>query len=546
MAENSDKKFISIVWRIVDFFRRLVNEITNHPKVTTFGSLIIFLYSLNLISKELNQFALADLSRAFDAVQFSTTIGAIFAVCLTYGALSLNDRYCLSMIGKSLNVGRTLRASIAAYALAKTLGYSWAIASTARARLYGKWGLTQSEIGALSMATGTSVQIGGLCAAALGLLFGAIEIANHGKFSAGFWWLIALVLIIPASAWIFVAYKGNQSFKWGTTNIKFANPKRSFAHLSLVMLDKIGAALALYLLLPDHGGWSFPPFLAVFILAGLLGAISGAPGGLGVFEAAILTMAPTSQNIPGAAVALVVYRLIYNIFPLLAATIILGLDQAAPAAKPATRAAKKIGTRAVDLAPQILAVLIFIAGFCLLGASAVPLYSARYLQFESSFSVEFLDIAHFAIAIIGMLLMMCANFVWREIGQIYWFSLGLIFMAILISLLKGVAWEMALILFFVVAIGLSVFRHFSDPSEDKIRPISFRWIAAIIGSLACIMWVAYFSYQSVPLNFDLFFETGKEANAARALRAISGAFLILLVGLFTIWLFEKPDNKSSD
>ena len=540
MSNGINSRILALLWSAVDWCRRLVNEVTNHPRVTTFGSLIIFLFSLNLISKELNQYALADLSQAFDAVRISTTLGAIIAVALTYSALSLNDRFCLSMIGKSLNIARTVRASIAAYALAKTLGYSWAIASTARARLYGKWGLTQGEIGALSMTTGTSVQIGGLCAASLGLVFGAYEITRHGHFNIGFWWIIALFLAVPAMIWVYYSKKPNTSFKWGATKVKIGNVKRTIAHLSLVMFDKMGAAMALFLLLPDHGGWTFPAFLAVFILAGLLGAISGAPGGLGVFEAAILTMAPTTQNIPGAAVALVVYRLIYNIFPLIAATIILGLDHAAPAAKPASRVAKKFGTKAVDLAPQILAILFFISGFALVGASAVPLYSARYLRIETIINPELLEVSHFAIAIIGMVLMMAANFVWREISNVYWFSLGLLFVAIVISFLKGIAWEMAIILSFVMVIGLSVFREFSNQNKGEITPISFRWVAAIIGSLAIIIWVSYFSYQSVAFSPDLFFETGVDANAARSLRAICGALAVLFLGIFAIWLFAKP------
>lgn len=543
MNKGIDFKIWPIIWSAIDWCRKLVNGITNHPRVTTFGSLLIFLFSLNLISKELNQYALADLSQAFDSVRISTTLGAIIAVSLTYTALCINDRFCLSMIGKSLNVARTARASIAAYALAKTLGYSWAIASTARARLYSKWGLTQGEIGALSMTTGTSVQIGGLCAASLGLMFGSFEIVNHGHFNLGIWWLIAISLAAPAMVWVFYSRKFNQSFNWGATKVRLSNPKRTIAHISLVMFDKMGAALALYLLLPDHGGWNYPAFLAVFVLAGLLGAISGAPGGLGVFEAAILTMAPTTQNIPGAAVALVVYRLIYNIFPLLAATIILGLDHAAPVAKPASRTAKKIGTKAIDLAPQIIAILFFISGFALVGASAIPLYSARYLRFEAIVHPNILEISHFAIAIIGIFLMMSANFVWREKSSVYWFSLGLLIIAILVSLLKGVAWEMALILSFVFILGMSIFREFPRQNTIEIKPISFRWVAAIIGSLSIIVWVSYFSYQNVPFTKDLFFMTGSDANAARSLRALTGVLAALILGLFSIWLLSKPRSN---
>ena len=102
-------------------------------------------------------------------------------------------------------------------------------------------------------------------------------------------------------------------------------------------------------------------------------------------EAAILKLAPNSQNIPGAAVALMVYRLIYNIIPLVGATISLGLHHATPVAKPAARAAKKIGLVAIDVAPQILAILVFICGYLLIGASAPPNPSARMIRIEAIF-----------------------------------------------------------------------------------------------------------------------------------------------------------------
>jgi phosphatidylglycerol lysyltransferase len=109
-----------------------------HPLLTAAISLGVFIVALIFINEEMTRHSPQDLKVAFEAVNPWSLLGAVACVGLAYAALTFNDRFALTMLGKSLPRARTARASIAAYALANSLGYSWVTAGTARLRLYRK------------------------------------------------------------------------------------------------------------------------------------------------------------------------------------------------------------------------------------------------------------------------------------------------------------------------------------------------------------------------------------------------------------------------
>jgi uncharacterized membrane protein YbhN (UPF0104 family) len=92
----------------------------------------------------------------------------------------------------------------------------------------------------------------------------------------------------------------------------------------LSLLDWSLAALALYVLLPSEVGIGFFHLLGIFALGNLGGLISNVPGGVGVFEAVVLLALPDPANSAAVAAALIAYRLIYYVLPLLLAVVLLG------------------------------------------------------------------------------------------------------------------------------------------------------------------------------------------------------------------------------
>jgi phosphatidylglycerol lysyltransferase len=539
------------VWRIAEAPFKIF---FGHPVISTTASLIIFLIALKVINVELTKYSLEDLQSAFADIGPWTLGAAIVSASLCYGALAINDQFALSMVGKRLPYARTVRASIAASALANTLGYSWATAGTARRRLYRKWGLLPNEVGAMSFVSGTAVQIGGLAAAGLGLVVAGSEVALHGPLNSLFWYGTGVCVLVPAGLWLAYARSGPAKADFAGAIMRRPPTSRGFAHLSVVMLEWMCAAGVLYILLPTHGGWSFPAFLAVYVLAGMLGAISGAPGGIGVFEAIILTLAPVSQDTPGAAVALLIYRLIYNIIPLCIGLVILALDQAAPVARPAARAARRLGSKVTShlsesvevFAPQFCAIMVFVAGLGMLGSIATPAFTAR-LALLSSFGLsELAETTHVSAGIIGTLLLFLAAGVAQRLALAWTLSSILVGLGGLISLSKGLEWEQGILLGLVLIILLALRDGFKITVLNRRRILTPGWTGLILGGLATTIWIANFAYQHLPWRWDVVLDFARNNDVGRSQRAIIAVILTATLSLLSIRLLADRSRETAD
>ena len=109
--------------------------------------------------------------------------------------------------------------------------------------------------------------------------------------------------------------------------------------IGIGILDLGCCALAMYMLLPDEPNIGFVTLAVVFVSATLLGFASHAPGGLGVFDAAML-VALWQFDKEDVLAGLLLFRLLYYLVPFVVALIILGareiwLNMRGARAKPA-------------------------------------------------------------------------------------------------------------------------------------------------------------------------------------------------------------------
>ena len=95
----------------------------------------------------------------------------------------------------------------------------------------------------------------------------------------------------------------------------FPSPKIMFAQYLVGVVDILATGAVLYLVLPDQHTVPFFPFITLFSVALWLGVISHLPGGLGVFEAVMVSglirFLPSSHVLG----ALILYRVIYYFIP---------------------------------------------------------------------------------------------------------------------------------------------------------------------------------------------------------------------------------------
>lgn len=512
------------------------------PKLPRWASplfgLILFVAAIFVIHAELGGRELLHISSALRAMAPSAIWFAVGWVVLSFACLIGAESLALSLIGKPMPLARMWRASFTAYALGNALGFSFATAPAARARLYGD-ALKPEEVAAVSALTAGGVFTSAAFAAGLGLLVGAGEIATHGFGYPLGWRIFGAVLILPAIGWVLLALGGARSASIGGVSFRTPRMDVALSQVGLGLADWVAAASVLYVLLPSHGGWSFPAFLAVFVGSGMLGGVSGAPGGLGVFEASILALAPATQQAPGTVAALLAYRLIYTLAPLAGAALLLARDMIASAKSPAARVAGRLGAAAVELAPQIFAALAFASGLVLLLSSATPAVAARLHFLTRVAPLLVVELSHFIASLTGVLLLVVAAALWRRLEGAYVAALALLAVGALAALFKGVDVEEAIVLG-IVALALYPCRHaFTRKSRLLSEPLSLAWLAAVSGAAIGAGWLGFFAFRNVAYSDDLWWTFLRNAEVSRFLRAAAGAAM-LIAGL-SIWsLLASP------
>ena len=130
-------------------------------------------------------------------------------------------------------------------------------------------------------------------------------------------WLSAWWRSWPGTAWENGRPRRSLLVRLGRRSLRLPGLRLSLLQLLITALDVAAAATVLYLLLPETP--PFAAFLLVYLLALAAGVLSHVPGGVGVFEAVLLAAFAGQLGAAPLAAALLLYRLIYVVLPLLLA-----------------------------------------------------------------------------------------------------------------------------------------------------------------------------------------------------------------------------------
>lgn len=317
--------------------------------------------------------------------------------------------------------------------------------------------------------------------------------------------------------------------------IRLPSVRLSALQLLITALDVAAAAGVLYLLLPEAP--PFPVFFLVYLLALAAGVLSHVPGGVGVFEAVLLAAFANQLGAAPLAAALLLYRLIYVLAPLLLACVLLLINEAQRILP--TRQTMRIAS---GLAAPVLALLVFIAGAVLLFSGATPGIDARLEHLSFLLPQHLIEASHLGSSLIGVLCLLLAQGLRRRLSAAWLLTLILLLSGALLSLFKGFDWEEASLLT-CIAILLARFRQvFYRPSRLLEMPFSPLFLLACLAVLASSIWLMFFAYQDVPYEHQLWWQFALDASAPRALRSALGSSVLLLVLVLTWLLRTAPPH----
>jgi uncharacterized membrane protein YbhN (UPF0104 family) len=192
-----------------------------------------------------------------------------------------------------------------------------------RYRVYSAWGLTAFDVAKICFIAGLTFWLGNATVLGLGIAYEPEAASAIDQLPPWFNRLIALGALGVLGgyvAWVWVKPRVIGRAGWSVTL-----PGGPFTLLQIVIgiIDLACCALAMYVLLPDAPHIDFIRLAVVFVSATLLGFASHSPGGLGVFDAAML-VALIEYDKEQLVAGLLLFRLLYYIVPFALSLLILG------------------------------------------------------------------------------------------------------------------------------------------------------------------------------------------------------------------------------
>lgn len=251
----------------------------------------------------------------------------LIALCTLgcYVTLALYDVIALHHLGRRLNFFYVALTSLTTYSLSHNIGASAFTGAVVRYRAYTAKGLSGPEVGVLVTFCSLTFSLGVM--ALLGIAF-AFAPGIEDRFGDALspdlvrWLAFGLLVLI-------VLYLIGSALELPPLHIRrfsvtYPRLPVALAQIAVAPVELLFAAGILFFALPPEGNPGYIVVMGVFVVAFALALLSHAPGGLGVFELAVLTGLPEFPNETVLA-ALIVFRLFYFIVPLVIGLVVVAL-----------------------------------------------------------------------------------------------------------------------------------------------------------------------------------------------------------------------------
>ena len=472
---------------------------------------------------------------ALRAIPTSGLAAALAATALSYLALVGYDVSGLRYAHARAPLKSILLASFCGFAVGNCVGLGAFSGGAVRYRLYTAAGLSPSQIGRAILFISIAFGVGLGVIAALGLILHAREVsgllgASLAPLRAG----AAIVLALAIGFMVFCALR-RTPWRSGPIEIDAPDTKLLLTQLIFATVDVLAAAATLWVLLPSVG-ISFFSFGAIYAAALALGVLSHIPGGLGVFELAILYSVGRNAPVNAVAAALVTYRAIYFLLPMLLATVLLANFELQRSLD--TAMGRRIGRAASQLAPHFLAVTTFVVGAILVVSGAMPAFVDRLQILQIGLPLWAVEVSHFLTSVAGLLLLFAAHGLYLRLDGAWWLAVCMTLFSIPFSLIKGLA-VVAPSVSIILLIGLvAARRQFSRRASLLSQPLTLSWFVATGCVIAAMVWVLFFAFRNIEYEHELWWQFEFDATAPRAMRAVLAvAMLALALG---VWQLLRP------
>lgn len=287
-------------------------------------SLVIIGVAVKVLVHMLQHIDFAEVVVAIKATPLHNVFAAAAFVAGGYFTLTFYDWFALRTIGRGAVPYRVAAlAGFTSYSVGHNIGATVFTGGAVRYRIYSYYGLDAVEVAKICFVAGLTFWLGNVTVLGLGITIhptaaGAIdqlgELPNR---------LIGLGLLAILAAYLGWVWSAQREVGRGGWTVRLPSGPSTLLQICIGILDLGFCALAMYMLLPSEPNIGFITIAVIFVTATLLGFASHAPGGLGVFDAAML-VALWQFDKESLLAGLLLFRVLYYLTPFAFALAILG------------------------------------------------------------------------------------------------------------------------------------------------------------------------------------------------------------------------------
>lgn len=293
-------------------------------RIGVFLSLAIIAVAAVVLVHMLRDIKVDEVIAALKAIERKHIAAAAIFVAGGYCTLTFYDWFALRTIGH-LEIPYRIAAlsGFTSYSIGHNIGATVFTGGAVRYRIYSGYGLTAIEVAKICFIAGLTFWLGNATVLGLGVF--------HSPQAAG--WLdqlpdwtnrcIAVAILLVLAAYLGWVWTAPREIGRGEWKVRLPRGPSTLLQICIGILDLGCCALAMYMLLPDEPNIGFVTLAVVFVSATMLGFASHAPGGIGVFDAAML-VALWQFDKEDLLAGLLLFRLLYYFVPFIIALIILG------------------------------------------------------------------------------------------------------------------------------------------------------------------------------------------------------------------------------
>jgi uncharacterized membrane protein YbhN (UPF0104 family) len=274
------------------------------------ASVLVLGLAATLLWRQLRGLSLEALLAAMRALPAGAVALSLLATALSFTCLAGYERLATQWLAPGKVPRRVAwRVGLEAHALANTLGFHAITAVALRLRTYRAHGIDGVTLAKIVATIGGCVVVGVAAILLLALAW--------WQWLEGRGFVVVVVALGVAGAFALLRVRLRSSSR--TPVVAHAG-----VVLALGIVEMAAAVAAFAVLVPAGALPTGPELVLLFVAAMLLGIVSHAPGGLGVFEATILAAAAPDRRAAVLA-SLLAYRLVYGLLPCALALLAVGI-----------------------------------------------------------------------------------------------------------------------------------------------------------------------------------------------------------------------------